>query len=268
MFMPSLGFCFIAMILLWRLGKKWNSTSKIANFQQLRIPASVLALVFMLFSVKSFTRNFIWKDNFTLFTTDIYTSPNSAKIRNSAAGALLEKSKIEVNTAKQEEMFREAKGHALEAIRIHPTYKNAYLLLGNANNYLKLFDESISAYQTALQLDGNYTEANNNLAITYREAGRYYGEKLNNAPKSIQYLEKAQQMTPNDMEVLRLLGIAYGVSGQTSKAIEMLEKAVSLDPNNASILYNLGAAYGQLNNEAKAQEYINRAKALDPNLGN
>ncbi|MEM9888561.1 MAG: tetratricopeptide repeat protein, partial [Bacteroidota bacterium] len=74
-------------------------------------------------------------------------------------------------------------------------------------------------------------------------------------------------MRPNEMEILRLLGIAYGVSGQTGKAIEILEKAIQIDPNNASLLYNLGAAHGQLGNTEKAQNYINRAKAIDPSIG-
>ncbi|MEM9886419.1 MAG: tetratricopeptide repeat protein, partial [Bacteroidota bacterium] len=240
MFVPSLGFCFIAMLLLWRLGKKMSKVKRISNAKQIRVPLAIVGVVVLLFTAKSFTRNFVWKDNFTLFTTDVYTSSNSAKIQNSAAGALLEKSIEIANEQERLAMAERAKGHAEKAIQIHPTYKNAYLLLGNAHNYLRNFDASIKAYETALQLDSDYQEALNNLAIAYREAGRYYGEKLGDANKSIQYLTKAQQMRPNEMEILRLLGIAYGVSGQTGKAIEILEKAIQIDPNNASLLYNLG----------------------------
>ncbi|MEM9848513.1 MAG: tetratricopeptide repeat protein [Bacteroidota bacterium] len=267
LFVPSLGFCFIVMILLWRLGKRLAQTKTIANIQQIRVPLAIVGLVVLLFTAKSFMRNFIWKDNFTLFTTDVYTSPNSAKVQNSAAGALLEASTGVTDEQARLAIVERARGHAEQAIQIHPTYKNAYLLLGNAHNYLKNYDASIRAYEQALQLDENYQEAINNLAITYREAGRYHGEKLRDAATSIQYLEKALEMRPNEVEVLRLLGIAYGVSGQTAKAIEMLERAIQITPDNASILYNLGAAHGQLGNTEQAQAYINRAKAIDPSIG-
>jgi tetratricopeptide (TPR) repeat protein len=105
------------------------------------------------------------------------------------------------------------------------------------------------------------------LGITYREAGRYYGEQRGDATKSIGYLENALQLKPQDVEVLRLLGIAYGVSGQPDKTATYLERALVLSPQNASILYNLSAAYGQLGQTEKAQTYFDRAKAIDPTIG-
>ena len=46
---------------------------------------------------------------------------------------------------------------------------------------------------------------------------------MGNTQKSIQLLEKAHQRDANDIETLRLLGIAYGVSNNGPKAIEYLE---------------------------------------------
>ncbi|MEM6696993.1 MAG: tetratricopeptide repeat protein [Bacteroidota bacterium] len=260
-FVPSLGFCFVAMVLLWRLAKQLNA-QKITQISNLKIPLGITAIIVLLFSAKTFTRNFVWKDNFTLFTTDIYTSPNSGKLRNAMGGTLLERATKETDESKQNQLIKEAKGHLQEAIRIHPTYKNAYLLLGNANNYSQDYEAAIQYYEQALQLDDSYQEAINNLGITYREAGKYYGVQQNNAVKAIEYLEKARQITPNEVEVLDLLGTAYGINGQPQKTIEILEKAIQIQPNRVNTLRNLGAAYGQLGNKAKAQEYLNRAAAL------
>ncbi|MEZ4980837.1 MAG: tetratricopeptide repeat protein [Saprospiraceae bacterium] len=71
-------------------------------------------------------------------------------------------------------MLREATEHLQKAIEIHPNYKNAYLLLGNAYNYLKEYDNSIQMYQAALKIDPNYQDAQKNMLITYRDAGRYF----------------------------------------------------------------------------------------------
>lgn len=264
LFMPSVGFCLVVSVLLWRLARRGK---KLTQFKQLNLSSAILGIVILLFTTKTITRNTAWKDNFTLFTTDIYISPNSAKLRNGVAGVLLEKGLAEKNTVRQQELFQEAKGHASKAIEIHPTYKNAYLLLGNANNYLKQYEASIEAYEQALKIDPDYPDAQQNLALTYRDAGKYYGQEMGNTQQAIKYLEQANTLLPNDAEVLRLLGIAYGISQQPQQAVEILEKAATVAPNNASILYNLGAAYSSIGNTEQAANLIAKAKEIDPTIG-
>ena len=74
-------------------------------------------------------------------------------------------------------MLNQAIQHLKEALRIHPAYKNAYLLLGNAYNYLQQYENAIEAYKNALALDPDYSEARRNLGITYKDAGKYFGEQ-------------------------------------------------------------------------------------------
>lgn len=267
-FMPSVGFCFLIGVLLWRLNEYWSKPKHDKQIPLANFSFIALGLFLLPFSYKTITRNGVWKDNFTLFTTDIEVSKNSAKLRNGVAGVLIEQGIKETNQAKQQQYFQEAIGHLNEAIKIHPTYQNAYLLMGNAHNFLRQYETSIAYYEQALKINPNYKDAQQNLAITYRDAGRYYGQELNNPIKSIEFLEKANTLQPNDWETLRLLGIAFGVSGQTTKAIDYLEQANVLSPNNAGILYNLGAAYGSIGAIEKANTYITQAKALDPTIGN
>ena len=172
MFMPSVGFCLVVAVLLWRLVEMLQKGTKITNLKQMSIALSALVLVTVLFSAKTFSRNFVWKDNYTLFLTDVEVSKNSAKLRNAAGGELVTQSVKVKDEAKRKKMVTEANAHLLEAIRIHPTYKNAYLLLGNANNYLRNYDQSIQYYNKALQLDPDFQDAINNLAITYTNAGQ------------------------------------------------------------------------------------------------
>lgn len=47
-----------------------------------------IGLISLAFAVKTFTRNQVWVNDFTLFTTDVKTSKNSAKVLNAAGGAL------------------------------------------------------------------------------------------------------------------------------------------------------------------------------------
>jgi tetratricopeptide (TPR) repeat protein len=258
LYMPSVGFALVVAVLVYRVSGGWGQLKPAVLYGGMG--------VLLLLGVKTFTRNFAWKDNFTLFTTDIKTVPNSAKLRNAAGGELVTQAIKPENAARKNEMLTEAVGHLQEAVKIHPGYKNPYLLLGNAYNYLQQYEASIQAYEQALKLDPLYEEAKNNLGITYRDAGRYYGEQKGDLNKALQYLAKAYEMRPNEYEVLRLLGVAYGVGGNPSKAVEFFEKAAAAEPNNADAWYNLGSAYFNAGQADKAQEFIQKAKQINPNI--
>lgn len=265
-FMPSIGFCWIIAVLLYRWSK-WRSHSKKRwDFRQLYLPLMIIGAISLFFSIKTISRNTVWKDNYTLFTTDIKTSTNSAKLRNAAAGETIAKAVDEKNATRKNQMLLTAEQHLQAAIKIHPNYKNAYLQLGNVNNYLQQFDNAIKYYEQALQIDPNYQDAVNNLGITYRDAGRYYGEQKQDIQNSIKYLSKAYDMRPSEYETARLLGIAYAMGGNPTKAIEFFQKAVDLQPQNADALYNLGSAYYNLGDATKGQEIHQRALQLDPQV--
>ncbi len=254
MFMPSVGFCLAIAYILYHFFK--NTTTLLAT----------VALISVLFAAKTFTRNFTWKDNYTLFLTDVETSQNSAKLQNASGGELITQSLNEKDEAKKNAMLLKATTHLDKAIKIHPTYRNAYLLLGNAQNYLKNYDKSITAYEQCLKVDPTYQEAKNNLGMTYRDAGKYKGEHDHDALKAIPYLEKAYQILPKDTEVLRLLGVANGVSGNNQKALEWFTKSVEVSPNNAHCWWDLGTAYAGVGNVAKSNEARAKAYQLDPNI--
>ncbi|MEL7124509.1 MAG: tetratricopeptide repeat protein, partial [Bacteroidota bacterium] len=78
LFMPSVGFCMAIGVLAFRLCNKGTS------FQLL--PVYLIVAISLFFSVKTITRNFIWKNNYTLFTNDVKTSSESAKLRNAVGG--------------------------------------------------------------------------------------------------------------------------------------------------------------------------------------
>jgi len=48
-------------------------------------------------------------------------------------------------------MLNEAIGYLKKAVEIHPTYANAYLLLGNTHNYTQQYDAAIQYYKKAEQ---------------------------------------------------------------------------------------------------------------------
>ena len=258
LFMPSVGFSLIVGTLLVEFMGKKNGTTSLA----------ILGIVALLFSAKTILRNPAWKNDTTLFKTDVKISRKSAKIHNAMGGTLLSEILPTDDTALRQKKAKEAVKHLNIALKEHPNYKNAWLLLGNANNILEEYDQSINAYKNAIRVAPGYQDAINNMAITYRQAGQYYGEKKGDTQKAISYLKEAEKLKPNDPETTRLLGIAFAVSGQMTQAIPYMEKAFSMAPDNANLALDLSTAYLQSGNQEKALFYKQKALALDPEIVN
>ncbi len=253
-FMPSLGFAIVLAYGIQKLTSKYNP----------KLIISFVAFVLLLYSAKTFTRNTIWKDDFTLFTTDVNTSTNSAKILNAAGGAIQTKYASAPESNERTKMLNEAITYLNKATTIHPNYKNAYLLKGNCQFYLSQFDQAIQSYSLALQLDPSYSEATKNLAVAYRDAGKYYGQQKNNIPKAKEYLFKSYQITTQDQETVRLLGVVHGVSGEHLKAAEYFTKLTQLMPNNATAYLALSTAYRNAGNSEQADLATKKALEIDP----
>lgn len=208
----------------------------------------------------------VWESDFKLFTTDVKTSTRSAKILNAAGGTLTDKAFKETDEGKKKQMLEEALGYLNQAIEIHPTYKNAYLIMGNAHYYLQNFDAAITAYGNALKIDPDFKDAFNNQAISLREAGKFAGEKQNDLIKAETYLLKAYQMNANDTETTRLLGVLNGIKGNHQQAADYFGKVVALEPNNAGAHLNLSNASRNAGDNIKAEIHLKKALELDPQI--
>ncbi len=254
LFMPSVGFALLGGVFLHRLAER----------RSVAWAMGLLLVVTLIFSGLTIKRNPVWSDNYTLFSSDIEHAPNSAKLRNALGGELTSRYADGVDTSKL--YLREAIGHLQEAIRIHPRYKNAYLLLGNANYYLRNFESAIAAYRSALALDPGYQEALNNLPIALRDAGRYYGEQRGDLERAKGMLTEAFTLDPGDYETARLLGVSYGISGDVQRAVEYFGRAVEIDPQQADAWFDLGIALTQAGRGPEAQSAFQRARSIDPEI--
>jgi len=251
-FIPSLGYAIILARLL---------TKYISNY---KIIWAISGIILLAYSVKTVLRNNVWKDDFTLFTTDVLHNDRSAKLLNAAGGALSTKAADMPDGPKKTEYLNKAIGYLDKATKIHPSYRNAYLLLANSHYYLKEYEKSILYYDQSLKYDPDFKDAIKNLPIVLREGGRHMGQNVKDYDLAEKWLLRAVQMNPQDYESTRLLGITYGIRGYHEKAIQFFQKAIDLRPDLADNYTTMGTAYQQMGNLEKAREYYNKAVELDP----
>jgi len=254
LFMPSLGFSLLIAYLIYHYVGMSN--------QKLMI--GITAVILLAYAFKTVTRNNVWKDDFTLFTTDVNTSQNSAKVLNAAGGALVTESAKPENASKKTEMLDRAIPYLTRALEIHPNYKNAALLLGNAHFYKGEYDSAIQSYERTLTIAPEYKDAITNLAVAYRDGGRYAGEKEQNLTKAKKYLERSIQLVDSDPDTYRLLGITHGMAGEHPQAIKYFTKVAEMLPNNAGAFVNLGKAYQYYGDDEQARINFQKAVEIDP----
>lgn len=260
LFMPTIGWALAVAVLAARFLLK--------NETQVRPFFLLVGLVGVLFTVRTIIRNPAWHSNYNLVTADLKTSSKSAKIQNFAGGEFVYQSSLVEDQAKKNEWFDKAMYHYQEALKLHPTYTGPFLGIGNIYNLTNRYPEALKSYDKVLELQPGYAPATTNKGITYRDWGKYLGEKKQDFAGAEEKLKIAQQYDPKDQETLRLLGIVYGSKGDYQHSIEVLESLLKLYPDNSSALQNLAVSYAAIGETAKAEQYRNKAYELDPSLRN
>jgi len=127
-----------------------------------------------------------------------------------------------------------------QIIEDNPEDLNSYLRLGyiyeirSIAPFINEYNEALDYYLRALDLlEANSSSARNTGIITYLNTriGYIYFEKKNYS-QAIEYLEKAEEMSPNNIEAAYYLGLSYDKIGEKEKAREFLSRVIELVPQS------------------------------------
>ncbi|MEO6190056.1 MAG: tetratricopeptide repeat protein [Saprospiraceae bacterium] len=255
-FTASLGFCMIAA---YGINYLLQSKPKIAF--------GLLSLVLILYSAKTFSRNFDWKNEYALFSKDVQISSNSIKAHSELAYHLIDKIKNSKDTSTTNSLIAEALPHLERTIQLYPKHANAIYLTGNLYYLKKDYDKAATNYEKYLDLVPTGSDVIRNLQVCYREHGRQLALKNEDLDKAIDLLMRSLKIKPNDARVLESLGIAYGANKEFDQSIDFFNRAIKLEPNNAMMIVNLANTYFKKGDKAIATETMKAAYRLDPSIG-
>lgn len=261
LFMPSVGFCLAVSAIL--LGFLQRGTG--FDTQKIKHAMLLLGFLVLLYAAKTILRNPYWYDDKMLSFHDIQVSVNSAKLQGTCGGICCMEGQFEKDSSKQITLFRRAVPYLDKAIKIHPTYKSAWLNRGLANYHLKNYDAAIADFRRVTQIDLKEPKAVVSLGVALRDGGRFYCEEKNDFPKGLRLLNESYQIDSADTETIRLLGLAYGNNKQYAEAIRYFERRTQLQPDSPGAWSDLEWAYGVSGNLGKAAEYRAKAKQLEQN---
>jgi protein O-mannosyl-transferase len=260
----SLGYCLVTAYFFVRLLPKLACRLKPAdgagpeNRENVCRVALVSAFVVVsaAYSMMTINRNRAWRDDYSLFTTDVKTSWNSAKSNSDAGGLFFNIALGEKDESKRNKYYSLAIDYFERAIKIYPDHKKALLFLGRAYaKHDKNYGKAIAVYEKYYSLNPDNFNVN-------RTLGLYYWEHSKNIDKALYYLENASRINGTDRENINNLGVLYSIKGDYGMSAKMFERASILDPLNVENYKNLAILYSRLKEVEKAKKCGEKVKEL------
>lgn len=150
------------------------------------------------------------------------------------------------------------KAQIKNSIALNDKYFNALLELEQGNNFYfrKDYQNAVSAYSRALQINSNFAEAYNNRGNAYVQ--------LKNYQQAMQDLQNAVRLNNADARIHNNLGGVYLLLENYNAAISEYTQAINLNPNLFSAYFNRSLAYCYTNRFREALPDAQRAMQLNP----
>ncbi len=263
MYMPSLGFCMAAGVLLVRLLKIEEASPFTILQPMLGASSKVLTaagVLVLLYGFKTVSRNADWANDTTLFSNDVNLSPNSTRAHYYLGNRLMKDNHLATLTTEEEK--RKALLQAIEELKkaadIYPGFTDAYNKIALAYDKLKDSVNTEKYYRIALEKSPNDHTFHSNYGSFLFNRRRY-------ADAEYQYRE-AIRSNPNYADAHFNLGSVLGQTGRFNDAIDEFNQTIQLDPEYATAYFFLGKTYENMGKKNEAENSYQKAQQLNPNL--
>lgn len=263
-FMASAGF---TLLVGW-----WIYLLATTNAPALRkLAVSVGACICLLFGIKTFTRNFTWKDDYTLFLTDVKTSENSIKCNISAGGSSLQLWKKH----HKERDKRNAYNYLDKALQLDNNALNAYLLLSELAYLDERPDLAYQAAHNATLIDPENPQGQYLLSLATQLQKSHEIDSVNEllnqgkVDDAWREINKILEKDPDNILAKNVKGNVLGRGyGRLDEALLIFKEIVETDPNFASAWENMGICYALKKDFDNAERCLLHALELSPDNDN
>ena len=252
LYLPSLGFCLaLAYFIISYLPVRFSVLKNI------KTGSGIILSILALFTLMTMNRNKVWKDDYTLYTTDVLTSSSSAKSNDIAAQFLLyEASKSNIPQLRKE--YSEISiAYLHKAVSIYPEFQNAMFHLANAiYDYRKDIDSTIYYYKKILTINPAEENVLRNISLILPSVA--------DKDKALNIYLDLHKINPGLFDFNFAIGNLYVQKGQYPQAKEFLENAVKAKPTSADALKNLGITLYYLKQYSEAIVIFEKALLITP----
>ncbi|MDD2413234.1 MAG: glycosyltransferase family 39 protein [Bacteroidales bacterium] len=220
---------------------------------------SVLIVIMTGYSAKTFSRNFAWKNDQTLFRTDVKVSSNSIKCNVSAGGVTVEMAKEAKTEVEKQQLLTEALGYLSKAQKLHPQSFYAWFLAANAYSEMGDWSNAFSHMKNALIINFQSAEAQNNMHYIAQKS--YLAQNYSVSADAYSSLAKLDE--GNETYFISLAN-SLSYIDQADSSLRILQRVIDKNPQSAAAYGRMGEIYGRIyNNLGKAEYYLLKSLSLD-----
>ena len=218
--------------------------------------------------LKVWARNPAWKDNQTLFLTDVETVPFSAKAQKGAGEALLKMGRDDSLGQHNKPLLERALGHYNRALELHPQFVDAWLDKGATLYMLDRYAECEAAWNHAEAL----SPQNSTLRKHYDILAMYFHSvaqrKFTNrdTDSTVYFCQKAIRYERSSGRPWHLKATALGMAQRIPEALAALDTALAYEPRNAQYWYDTGGIAYNGRDYATAAAAMEQTLRIDPNF--
>lgn len=242
LYLPLLGFSiFLPEVFVHAFGRR-----------DMRIAIVALALVVGWNSFLAYQRNFVWKDQETMWNDSIKKAPKKSRGYKGLGFEFEKAGEIDRAMAEYD-----------KALALNPEFDEVYYNKANIYASQEKYDLAFENYDRAIELNPSYAMAYHNRALVYAI--------LEQNDKAIQDLNKAIELQPDYKLAFRNRGYYYVKKGDPERSLEDYDMAIKLDPGYDVALSERGAAYaamGDYGRAAKDYELAIRLNYRTPDIYN
>ncbi|KAM4677044.1 protein O-mannosyl-transferase TMTC3 isoform 2-T2 [Discoglossus pictus] len=249
LYVPSMGFCML-------VAHGWK---KLSSKRLKKLSWICLALVLFTHAMKTFTRNWDWESEYTLFMSALKVNKNNAKLWNNVGHAL----ENERNYARALRFFKKATQVQPDDIGAHMnvgrTYKNLNRSKEAEESYLiakALMPQIIPGKKYAARVAPNHLNVYINLANLIRA-------NESRLEEADQLYRQAISMRPDFKQAYISRGELLLKMNKPLEAKEAYVRALELDRMNADLWYNLAIVFIELKDPTEALKNFNQALELN-----
>lgn len=152
----------------------------------------------------------------------------------------------------------EAIGPFRQALALRPEEAGTHLGLGACLAHAGEEAQALEEFQRAWELDPGMAESALNLGILHEKAQRF--------DEAVRWYERALEVEEQLVALVNLGQIRGRVYNDYRGSIELLERAARIAPDNAVVFFNLGSAYHFAGDQARSRAAFQQAVQLDPRL--
>jgi protein O-mannosyl-transferase len=295
LFLPTLGFCVALVygfVLLFKIDIAEISTDVKTWLQKQAKFSLLISCVILLYSFKTVSRNAVWKDNLTLFGTDVKTGKNSAQNQRHLGNEYIRLALSEKDNTQKITLAQKGIAANREALRIHPKFGEGYYLIGMAyQTLIPNNDSAIYYYNMAIKYAPGYAIPYYNLGVLYQGLGKnnvasyYYNQAMLYNPEYLEPKQAAENLRKIGIDVhinpLQTkvdfntadknstyyfdLGNYYASNSDYENAVKSYLQSIEMSPGNENVYINLANCYGMLKQYDKGIEVANQILQKNPN---